>query len=80
MTGKVPVNHLQQAPRCTAKSKRSGLRCQAPAVRGKNVCRMHGAFAGAPKGERNGRWKHGIHSEDFEALRLAIRGLLAARK
>src|SRR5262249_47688622 len=28
------------APRCTARSKRSGQRCRAPAVRGWRVCRM----------------------------------------
>lgn len=28
---------------CRAKSKRSGRRCQSPAVRGYDVCRMHGA-------------------------------------
>lgn len=27
---------------CTAKSKRTGERCKAPAVRGKDKCRMHG--------------------------------------
>ena len=36
-----------QALRCHAKSKRSGLQCQAPAVRGHSVCRMHGAAGGA---------------------------------
>ena len=44
---------MHQALRCHAKSKRSGLRCQAPAVRGSSVCRMHGAGGGAPKGNRN---------------------------
>ncbi|OCX70061.1 hypothetical protein A6M27_12080 [Acidithiobacillus thiooxidans] len=33
---------LAAAPRCTAKSKRSGVQCRAPAVRGKTKCRMHG--------------------------------------
>jgi hypothetical protein len=37
-----------QALRCHAKSKRSGLQCQAPAIRGYAVCRMHGAGGGAP--------------------------------
>lgn len=30
-------------------------RSKAPAMRGKNVCRLHGGKAGAPIGERNGR-------------------------
>jgi len=42
---------FQRAPRCTAKSKRSGERCKAPAVRGWKVCRFHGARVGAPKGD-----------------------------
>ena len=29
----------------------AGFKCQAPAVRGHNVCRMHGAAGGAPKGK-----------------------------
>ena len=40
-----------QRARCHAKSKRSGLQCQVPAVRGHNVCRMHGAAGGATKGK-----------------------------
>jgi len=34
---------------CTAKSKRSGDRCRAPAVRGKSVCRMHGGKSTGPR-------------------------------
>jgi uncharacterized protein YjcR len=59
---------MHQALRCRAKSKRSGVRCQAPAVRGSNVCRMHGAGGGAPKGNRNAL-KHG----DFTAKTLALK-------
>ena len=36
---------MLRAPRCRATSKRSGKPCRAPAVRGKAVCRMHGAAA-----------------------------------
>lgn len=50
---------MHAAQRCSAMSKRSKCRCQAPAVKGKNVCRMHGARAGAPKGKANGSWRHG---------------------
>jgi uncharacterized protein YjcR len=59
---------MHQALRCHAKSKRSGLRCQAPAVRGSSVCRMHGAGGGAPRGNRNAL-KHG----DFTAESLAVK-------
>ena len=38
-------------------------------MRGKRVCFMHGgASRGAPKGERNGRYRHG--GDTIEALRL----------
>ena len=40
--------------RCTAKSKQSGERCKRPAAVGKQVCHMHGAKAGPPKGNLNG--------------------------
>ena len=58
------------APRCSATSKRTKCRCQAPAEKGKNVCRFHGAKAGAPKGSRNGAYKHGRYTcESVEAKR-----------
>jgi uncharacterized protein YjcR len=65
---------MHQALRCHAKSKRSGLRCQAPAVRGSSVCRMHGAGGGAPKGNRNAL-KHGECSADTLALKREIQAL-----
>ena len=66
---------MQRAPRCRAKSKRSGKQCCAPAVRGKTVCRMHGAFGGAPKGNRN-NYKHGQFSCEAMAERRAISDLV----
>jgi hypothetical protein len=36
-------------PRCQAKSKRTKLQCQSPAVRGKAVCRTHGGLSTGPK-------------------------------
>ena len=50
---------LNNAPRCRARSKRSGLPCKAPAVTGYRVCRMHGARGGAPEGKCNGNYRHG---------------------
>lgn len=65
-----PVNLMHLAPRCTARSKRTGEPCRSPAVRGFKVCRMHGARGGAPKGQQNGRWRHGEFSCDaIEARR-----------
>ena len=61
------------APRCTATSKRTGLPCQAPAVRGWAVCRMHGAGGGAPNGIRNGAYVHGARTaESVEARKTVI--------
>jgi uncharacterized protein YjcR len=65
---------MRQALRCHAKSKRSGLRCQAPAMRGHNVCRMHGAGGGAPKGNKNAL-KHGLYSAEAIEMRRAVREL-----
>lgn len=49
--------------RCGAKT-RYGTTCRAFKVVGKKRCRMHGAFAGAPKGNKNA-WKHGQRSREF---------------
>jgi hypothetical protein len=53
-------SRLRQAPRCLAQARR-GRPCQSPAVAGKTRCRMHGGAAGsgAPKGKRNGKYRHG---------------------
>jgi hypothetical protein len=58
------VQLMNRAARCSAASKPSGCRCRAPAVRGKSVCRFHGARAGAPKGRANGRWCHGRYTDE----------------
>lgn len=58
---------MHMSPRCTATSKRTRLRCEAPAVKGWTVCRCHGARGGAPKGERNGAYVHGLQT--VEAIR-----------
>src|SRR5262249_1332296 len=44
-----PMQRAHAAPRCKAKSKRTGKQCRAPAVRGWKVCLMHGARGGAPR-------------------------------
>jgi hypothetical protein len=66
--------HMRRALRCRAKSKRSGLQCQAPAVRGSKVCRMHGAAGGAPKGNSNAL-KHGASSAEMLALKKVVQAL-----
>jgi hypothetical protein len=71
-----PEYTFDKAPRCTAKSKRTGQRCKAPAVSGYTVCRFHGARGGAPKGNANGAWKHGHYSEAAKAERFLVKRLL----
>ena len=63
-----PWGDPSTAPRCQARSKRTGLPCRQPAVNGKRVCRMHGAGGGAPSGRRNGRYRHGACTIKFRAL------------
>ena len=67
---------FQSAPRCSATSKRTRQRCQAPAVRGYKVCRFHGARGGAPSGQANGRYKHGLFSAEAENELRLIRHIL----
>jgi hypothetical protein len=67
---------FQKALRCTAKSKRTGERCRAPAVRGYSVCRFHGARGGAPKGIDNGAWKHGLYGNAAKVERFLVKRLL----
>lgn len=74
------INDMRLAKRCHAKSKRSGLQCHGPAVRGKHVCRMHGARAGAPSGTANGLYKHGRCTCEAIEQRRVIGALLATVK
>ena len=70
-----PMQAAFSAPRCTAKSKRSGQPCRNPAVTGWNVCRMHGARGGAKEGEANPSWKHGGRSREAIFLRKMVNDL-----
>ena len=82
-TGDNPIDRLSAAriaPRCTARAKSTGLRCKAPAVRGWTVCRCHGAGGGAPKGERNGRYSHGLYTSSAIAARREVRELFTAAR
>lgn len=65
------MHRCNEAPRCGAKSKRTGLSCRSPAVKGYRVCRMHGARGGAPKGKQNGNFRHGGRTKEVtEASRF----------
>ena len=64
MKQKDNINLMNLAPRCRATSKRTGMLCKAPAVRGHKVCRFHGAGGGAPSGKRNGNYRHGCRTKE----------------
>jgi hypothetical protein len=63
-----------QADRCGAKT-RSGAPCKSAPVTGRRRCRMHGGAdgSGAPKGERNGNYKHGRYTAEVAATRRWLR-------
>ena len=73
-----PMHRANAAPRCAARSKRAGEPCMAPAVRGKRVCRMHGAHGGAPEGKAHGSYRHGRFTCKAMAGRRSLAELLAA--
>jgi hypothetical protein len=70
-----PMHKAHAAPRCRATAKRTGKRCRAPAVTGWKVCGMHGARGGAPKGERNGNYRHGARTKEAIALWRLIKSM-----
>ena len=41
---------------------------------------MHGGTAGAPKGERNGNYKFGLHTNEVVGLKREISGVLRAAR
>lgn len=66
---------MHDAPRCSAKSKRTGLTCKSPAVRGWAVCRMHGARGGAKPGKAHPNYQHGERSRESLSLRALVNTL-----
>jgi len=67
-----PMQRAHSSPRCTAYSKRSGLPCKNPAVRGWSVCRMHGAGGGHGSGKASPAYRHGMRTRDWVEVRKAI--------
>ncbi|MBH5390226.1 MULTISPECIES: HGGxSTG domain-containing protein [Bradyrhizobium] len=67
---------MQSSLRCGAMT-RNGTSCRAPAIKGKQRCRMHGGArrSGAPGGNRNA-WKHGLFTRDAIQERKRIDSLL----
>ena len=58
--------------RCRAKAKRSGVRCQSPAMRGKDVCRIHGGKSRGPtseEGRRRCAEAKTVHGNETRAIR-----------
>lgn len=53
----------QSAPLCRARYRGTKTPCRNPAVDGRPTCQIHGGTGGAPEGERNGAWKHGMYSK-----------------
>jgi hypothetical protein len=47
-------------------------------VKGKRRCRMHGGAygSGAPRGKRNGNYRHGFYTAEAIAERRAVRALI----
>jgi len=45
-------------------------------MRGKPVCRLHGAKGGGPKGERNGAYRTGRYTDEAKAERRELRTLI----
>jgi glucans biosynthesis protein len=67
---------LSQVQRCGARA-RAGTSCQAPAIRGRRRCRLHGGLSpGAPKGKRNGNYTTGEWTQEAIAERRWLRALV----
>lgn len=75
MKEKTDINPMQRARRCEARSKRTGEPCKAPAVKGWAVCRMHGAYGGAPEGKRNGNYVHGTRTKGAKDSLALVKAL-----
>lgn len=71
-----PLDLANAAPRCWAHSKRTGQPCQAPAVTGWTVCRMHGAGGGHAAGPSHPRWVHGMRSRGAMDMRRLVNELV----
>jgi len=68
-----PMQSAHAAPRCTSYSKRSGILCKNPAVRGWAVCRMHGAGGGCKSGAKHPNYRHGMRTKEMGEIRDIMR-------
>lgn len=71
---------MRASARCGAQT-RKGKPCQAPAVRCKKRCRMHGGAmaSGVPKGNQNAL-KHGMYTRESLEFQKHVRELLREGK
>ena len=72
---------LRLTPRSSAK-RRDGLPCQKPRAKGRTRCRLHGGVpgSGAPKGEANGRYSHGLLTAEAVEDRMILSKILGSIK
>jgi hypothetical protein len=65
---------VTQPARCGSKT-RSGSPCKSTPVTGRRRCRMHGGAdgSGAPRGSKNGNYKHGRFTQELAASRQWLR-------
>ena len=71
-----PMSKAHAATRCAAHSKRTGERCNGPAVTGWRVCRFHGAGGGHPSGKDHPSWKHGMRAYEWINERRMLNELI----
>jgi hypothetical protein len=69
---------LRLTLRCGAK-RRDGLPCQKPRAKGRSRCRLHGGApgSGAPRGEANGRYSHGLLTAEAIEERITLTEMMA---
>lgn len=67
-----PTQRLRDAPRCSAKAKSTGQRCRNPSKQNRNVCRLHGADGGAPRGKAHPNYRHGLRTKEMQEVRRLV--------
>jgi hypothetical protein len=69
---------MNRALRCGARN-RAGHLCQAPALRNKRRCRLHGGWSpGAPRGDQHPNYRGGKYSKQTKELSKVMRELARA--
>lgn len=67
---------IAEHPRCGAHAKSTGKPCRCPAM-ANGRCKLHGGRSpGAPKGVRNGNFRHGGRTQEAQDRNREIRELL----